>query len=216
MPDTLTDTREMHAVHDAFRAEFGALPAAIGAVAGGDTARAAVVGGHVMVMTMMLHSHHASEDLLLWPLLEERAPARAELVHTMQGQHHRLAELLEAAKAQAGTWMGSASPALGAELAATVAELNTRMVEHLSLEEEEILPLVATHFAQGEFAAIGEHSRSSLTQEQLAVGLGLILDGTTAERGEAILAGVPAEARAGFEQFGRPLYAQYRARLQGA
>jgi hypothetical protein len=32
-------------------------------------------------------------------------------------------------------------------------------------------------------------------------------------RGEAILGAMPAEARAGFEEFGRPAYAAYAARL---
>ena len=215
MPDGSTDTREMNAVHDAFRAEFGALPGLVTSVADGDTERAAIVGGHVMMMTMMLHSHHSSEDVLLWPVLEQRVPERADFVHTMEGQHHRIGELIEAAQSQAGPWMGTASAAAGSELATTIAELDERIVEHLAIEEAEVLPLVAAHMSQEEFGAIGEHSRESLTQDQLAVGLGLILDDTSPELGEVLLGSMPPEARAGFEQFGMPQYVQYRARLVG-
>jgi iron-sulfur cluster repair protein YtfE (RIC family) len=211
-----TDTREMNAIHDAFRAEFGALPGMITAVSDGDTGRAEIVGGRVMMMTMMLHSHHSSEDVLLWPVLEQRVPERADFVHTMEAQHQRISELIEAAKAQAGPWMGTGSAAMAAELAATVTELDERMVEHLSIEEAEVLPLVVQHMTQEEFTAIGEHSRDSLTQDQLAVGLGLVLDDTSPELGEVLLSNMPPEARAGFEQFGMPLYVQYRARLNGA
>jgi iron-sulfur cluster repair protein YtfE (RIC family) len=211
-----TDTREMNAIHDAFRAEFGALPGMITAVADGDTGRAEIVGGHVMMMTMMLHSHHSSEDLLLWPVLEQRVPARADFVHTMEAQHQRISELIEAAQAQAGPWIGTGSAALGAELASTVTELDERMVEHLSIEEAEVLPLVVAHMTQEEFSAIGDHSRASLTPDQLSVGLGLVLDDTSPELAEVLLSSMPTEARAGFEQFGLPMYTQYRARLTGA
>jgi iron-sulfur cluster repair protein YtfE (RIC family) len=149
-------------------------------------------------------------------VLEQRVPERADFVHTMEAQHQRISELIEAAKAQAGPWMGTGSAAMAAELAATVTELDERMVEHLSIEEAEVLPLVVQHMTQEEFTAIGEHSRDSLTQDQLAVGLGLVLDDTSPELGEVLLSNMPPEARAGFEQFGMPLYVQYRARLNGA
>lgn len=211
-----TDTREMIAIHDAFRAEFGALPGMITVVPDGDSGRAEIVGGHVMMMTMMLHSHHSSEDVLLWPVLEQRVPARADFVHTMEAQHQRISELIEAAKAQAGPWMGTGSAAMGADLAATVTELRERMVEHLSIEEAEVLPLVVAHMTQEEFSAIGHHSRDSLTPDQLSVGLGLVLDDTSPELAEVLLSAMPPDARAGFEQFGMPMYTQYRARLTGA
>lgn len=211
-----TDTTEMFAVHDAFRAEFGALPAQILSVPDGDTDRAAVVGGHVMLMTSMLHAHHGSEDILLWPVLEERVPERLALLHEMEGQHERMGGLIETAQSQAGQWMASGAADLAGALSATVADLNAIMVEHLAAEESQVMPIVSETFSEEEFARIGEHSRADIPPDVLPIGLGIILSDTTPERGAAILAFMPDEARAGFEQFGRPMYEDYRARLVAA
>lgn len=211
-----TDTTEMFAVHDAFRTEFAALPRLVAAVPDADGARAEVVGGHVMLMTSMLHAHHGSEDVLLWPVLEQRVPERLELVHEMEGQHERLAQLIESAQGLAGQWMGSASAAVAADLATTLTELDDALVEHLAAEESQIMPIASEVFTEEEFTQIGVHSRAQVPPDMLPIGLGIILADTTPERGEAILAFMPPEARAGFEQFGQPAYAEYRARLDGA
>lgn len=216
MPSHSTDTTEMFAVHDAFRAEFGTLPALILAVPEGDLDRAAVVGGHVMLMTSMLHAHHGSEDVLLWPVLEERVPERLALVQEMEGQHERMGGLIESAQALAGQWMGSAAADVAHALSTTMVELNTIMVEHLAAEESQIMPIVSETFSEEEFARIGEHSRADIPPDVLPIGLGIILSDTTPERGAAILSFMPDEARAGFEQFGRPMYEDYRARLVAA
>jgi hypothetical protein len=211
-----SDTREMLAVHDAFRTELGALPAMVTAVPDGDAEGAAVIGGHVLLMTAMLHAHHDGEDLLMWPILQERVPGRLALIEAMEGQHHRIASLIEGAQEQAGVWLGSASALDGVRLSATLAELGTLTTEHLRIEEDEVLPIVADTMSADELAAMAEHSRGGLSSEQLPIALGLILDDTTPERQQVLLGALPPEARSGFEQFGRPAYADYRARLNAA
>ena len=93
-------------------------------------------------------------------------------------------------------------------------KLEKELLHHLAMEEQEVVPLISRDLAPDEFAAVGAHARASLSPEQLAVGLGLILANTSAARGEAILSGMPVEAREGFEQFGRPVYAAYAERLK--
>lgn len=85
---TLVDTREMNAVHSAFRREFRLAGGLIRQVGPGDTARAAVVGAHLALIERLLHHHHTSEDTLLWPLLLERVPVElAPIVRLMEAQH---------------------------------------------------------------------------------------------------------------------------------
>lgn len=211
--DNQTDMTEMYAVHDCVRHELARLPLTVKAVPEGDADRAAVVGGHVLLMTSILHAHHEGEDLLVWPLLEERAPEHAELVETMAGQHEAILQLSETARAQAEAWMANPGILERSALHTTLIGLEKELLHHLALEEQEIVPLISRDLTQEEYAAVGAHSRGSLAPDQLAIGLGLILANTSAERGEAILNGMPAEARAGFEQFGRPVYAAYAARL---
>jgi hemerythrin-like domain-containing protein len=211
--DNATDMTEMFAVHDCLRHEFARLPLTVKAVPEGDARRAEVVGGHVMLMTTILHAHHDGEDLLVWPLLEERAPEHSELVATMAGQHEGMMAALNTARAEAVEWMADPNILRRSALHTTLIGLEKELLHHLALEEQEIVPLISRDLTQEEYAAVGAHSRASLAPEQLPVALGLILKNTSAERGEAILHGMPAEARAGFEQFGMPVYAAYAERL---
>jgi iron-sulfur cluster repair protein YtfE (RIC family) len=211
--DNQTDMTEMFAVHDCLRHEFARLPLTVKAVADGDADRAGVVGGHVMMMTAMLHAHHEGEDLLVWPLLEERSPEHAGLVETMVSQHEDMVMLIATAQEQAVAWMATPGAHERARLHTTLIALEKALLHHLAVEEQDVVPLISRDLTHEEYAAVGAHSRASLTPEQLAIGLGFILADTTAERGEAILAGMPPEAREGFEQFGRPVYAAYAERL---
>ncbi len=211
--DNQTDMTEMYAIHDCLRHEFAKLPLTVKAVAEGNADRAAVVGGHVLLMTSMLHAHHEGEDELVWPLLEERSPEHAALVGDMVGQHEAMTALVDSAQEQAQVWMASPGVLERSSLHTTLIMLEKELLHHLAMEEQQVVPLISRDLTQEEYAAVGAHSRAALTPEQLAVGLGLILANTSADRGEAILNGMPAEARAGFDQFGRPAYAAYAARL---
>jgi hemerythrin-like domain-containing protein len=85
---TMADSRDMIGGHDAFRREFGQLPALIRGVAPGDIRRAATVADHVKFLADFLHSHHTSEDDLVWPKLNDRCPRDVQpTVETMEEQH---------------------------------------------------------------------------------------------------------------------------------
>jgi iron-sulfur cluster repair protein YtfE (RIC family) len=212
--DHQTDMTEMYAIHDCLRHEFAKLPLTVKAVAEGDSDRAAVVGGHVLLMTAILHAHHEGEDELVWPLLEERSPEHGELITEMEGQHEAMTAAVETAQAQAEAWMASPGIQERSSLHTTLIKLEKELLHHLAMEEQDVVPLISRDLSQEEYSAVGEHSRTALAPEQLAIALGLILANTSAARGEAILNGMPPEARAGFEQFGRPAYAAYAERLK--
>ena len=210
------DMRDMIAVHDAFRVEFSALPAMVLAVAPGDTSRSAVVGRHATLMLRVLHGHHGGEDALVWPVMRERAPEAAELISTLEAQHHSMDPLLERAHELADGWTVSADAASGASLAAVLDELHVVVAEHLALEESQFVPVAARYLSHDEWMAVGAHSRASLSQEDLALALGTILSDTTPELGDLIIGSMPPEAQAGWSQFGRPMYEGYRAQLYDA
>ena len=209
----LIDTREMLAIHECLRKEIAALPIRVKAVPDGDTARAAIVGNHILLLAEILHSHHQAEDQLLWPLLRERATDQLALIDSMQTQHDSLDEKLRPVESECSTWMSDPSATNRAGLHTRLIALERVMLEHLSVEESEVLPLVASHLTDDEFGAVGVHARASLDPQKLAIGLGMILDANTPEIGEVVLGAMPPEARAGFEQFGRPGYAAYRSAL---
>jgi len=213
MPEEPIDTGEMLALHECLRKEFASLPLRVKSVPESDAGRAAAVGGHVLLMCDMLNGHHAAEDELLWPLLEERAPDHAALVETMATQHARLSDLDDAARAQAEVWMSDTNILTRSTLHTTLIALERALLEHLSFEELQSFPVIANVVTQEEFDAVGSRARASLSPEQLAIGLGLILDDNSAEAGEAVLSAMTLEARADFEEHGRPAYTAYRDRL---
>jgi hypothetical protein len=208
-----TDVTEMYGIHDCLRHEFARLPLTVKATAEGDSRRAGVLGRHTLLMTRVLHAHHEGEDLLVWPLLEERAPEHGEIVTVMEEQHERMQAAVATASEQATAWMENPGVQERAALHTTLIALEREVLHHLALEEQEVLPLIRRHLSQEEWAAVGAHARGTLSDEELPVVLGLIVHDTSQARGEAILGGMPPEARAGFEQFGRPLYDAYAAAL---
>jgi iron-sulfur cluster repair protein YtfE (RIC family) len=54
---------------------------------------------HLVEMVTMLHHHHAGEDELVWPRLEQRAELSDDLVARMEEQHAQVSVLLDAVDA---------------------------------------------------------------------------------------------------------------------
>ena len=173
--DHQTDMTEMFAVHDCPAPRVREAASDRQGRGGGRCRSAAVVGGHVLMMTSMLHAHHEGEDELVWPLLEERSPEHADLVSAMVGQHESMMESVETAQAQARAWMASPDVLERSSLHTTLIKLEKELLHHLAMEEQEVVPLISRDLTQEEYAAVGAHSRAALSHEQLAVGLGLIL-----------------------------------------
>ncbi|MHB8794056.1 MAG: hemerythrin domain-containing protein [Candidatus Nanopelagicales bacterium] len=215
MADGSIDVREMLGIHDALRKEFASLPLMEKAVADGDSQRAGIVGDHILFMCDVLQGHHEGEDATVWPILRQRAPEHAALVGTMVEQHRALEAMLVTVREQALAWQADPHVNNRAALHTSLIRLERLLLDHLSLEETDTLPVIAATFSVEEFAAVGEHARASLPPDKLAVALGMVLDDTTSDIADLILSGMPPEARAGFDQFGRPAYAAYRERLLG-
>lgn len=213
MTEQAYDTTDMYAIHDCLRHEFARLPITVKAVAEGDADRAAVVGGHVLLMADVLHAHHGGEDALVWPAMLERLPEKAPFVAEMEGQHESLHAAVELATEQARSWMGSPGNQERARLHTTLIGLERILLTHLAKEEQDVLPLLPEFLSADEYAAIGAHSRAAVPPETMPIVLGLILDDTSEERGAAILGAMPPEAVAGFNEFGRAAYADYKAKL---
>lgn len=211
----MPDTTDMHAVHDCFRKEFARLPITVKSISDGDSHRADAVGGHILFLADFLHAHHASEDELVWPLLRERSPEASGLVDDMVSQHERLQAQLDTARRQAEAWMAAPGNQERAALHTTLIALEKELLHHLAVEEQQVLPLVERDMSDEEWFAVGEHSRASFPPEHLVIAIGLVLDNTSTERGEAILAAMPPEARAAFEQDGRLAYLAYRDHVRG-
>lgn len=206
---TGADTRDMLLIHRVVRREMGRLPGLIRAAR--SQARAALIAAHAREMLDFLHVHHTGEDELLWPVLRRRVSLDGGLIDRMEAQHGEIADV----RRQLPAWAGSADPATGEMIAARIETAGLVLTGHLAEEEEQILPLVAAHFSQPEWDALGKHGFAAVPPRRRLIVLGHILHETDdAERGR-FLRQVPPPARLAFSLVGRRQYAREMAAIQG-
>lgn len=211
--DATTDTSDMLVVHAALRREFRQAPELVRA-AGPDAGARDRVADHVTWLLGFLHHHHAGEDRLLWPLLRERAGAELlPLVDTMEAQHGAIAALVSGSEEQLTAWRRTGD---GEELAGTLDQLYAGLVEHLALEEREVLPLAAAHVRPHEWARLGEEGMASIPGKERPRVLGMfMLEGDPATI-RAMLADAPLPVRLLMPRLAPRSYASYRRKVQGS
>ena len=212
---SLIDVHDMVVVHRAFRRELRVVPELVRDVSAGDTARTAVVAGHLRLCLEGLHLHHTGEDDLLWPRLLERTDAH-ELLRRMEAQHAGVADALDAIEPVLARWEFGARPAVGDELAAHLDELRAGLLAHLDEEERLVLPLAARHLSQEEWSAIGQATVGKMTRQQLPLMFGMVMeDASPAERVE-MLAVLPVPVRLLMRTWGARHYARYVRTVRGS
>jgi hemerythrin-like domain-containing protein len=211
------DTREMIAVHSAFRREFGLAPALVRAVAPGNLRRAQVVADHLELLGAFLHHHHVGEDRLLWPKLLERVPADlAPTVELMERQHEAVHEVIEEMTATLVRWRTGATEADRDQLADALDRLHTLLVEHLAAEEQHILPLAAGSLTAEEWGELGEDGMASQPRNTLPMIFGMIMKDGDPEVIRGMLANAPLVPRLMLPFVGPRAYARYARRVHGS
>jgi hemerythrin-like domain-containing protein len=213
--DDRPDTRDMLVIHQVFRRELGLLPDLVRRVEPGDTARAATVAGHYALVARFLHDHHHGEDLLVWPLLHERAPEAAELVASMEADHARLAALLDEGASRVPAWAADPTAERRDAVATLADDLHAQALAHFDVEEREVLPLCERTLSVPEWLALGEHGRANIPQESAFTVMGMILEDAPPEVGQEMLAGLPAPVLEAWNQVGASGYADYTATVRG-
>jgi hemerythrin-like domain-containing protein len=211
------DTREMIAVHSAFRREFGLAPALVRGVAPGDVTRAQVVADHLELMGTFLHHHHTGEDRLLWPKLLERVPAElAPTVELMERQHEGVHEVIEEMTAALARWRDDAAETDRDQLAGALDRLHTLLVEHLSAEEQHILPLASRSLTAEEWGELGEDGMASQPKNKLPMIFGMIMKDGDPEVIREMLSHAPLVPRLLLPFVGPRAYARYARRVYGS
>jgi hypothetical protein len=216
-PKNKPETAQMVVIHKALRREFGLLPRLVGDVPVTDTARAGLLARHAGLLLLLLHTHHDSEDRLLWPLLADRLPAAKQLTETMEQQHQTMDGLIGVVRPELAGW--SAGDGTARErLAGYLARLDAALVEHLDAEEAEVLPLVHEHVTVAEWEAMEKDATKHMPRNP-RVGLvmaGMVLEDATPAERAWFLNELPAAARLMWRLAGRSLYASYVRRIRGS
>lgn len=212
--EPMADVRDMYMAHTMLRREFRLLPRLVRDVAPGDVERAETVGAHAEQVCFLLHLHHEGEDLLLWPRLVERAGDRATaIVPTMEEQHAAIEETYEEVTGLLPRWRATAEH--GGRLAAALDRLLPALLEHLALEEKEVLPLAEQYVTAAEWRQLGEHGMARTPQEVLPLSLGMAMYEADPEVVEALLAELPEAHRSALTDAAERAYAAHAERVYG-
>ncbi|NUW41869.1 nitroreductase/quinone reductase family protein [Nonomuraea rhodomycinica] len=124
----------LKAVHDAFRRELGLIRQEIAAAGPGLGTQLRV---NCLSVCGNLHHHHVMEDSGMFPSLAGRRPELAPVIERLGEEHRRIAELVARLR--------EVVSAEGAEPAAVLAEVDRlagELEEHLTYEEEQLIPVL--------------------------------------------------------------------------
>jgi hemerythrin-like domain-containing protein len=187
----LIDTRDMVALHGAFRRALADAPAQLAGVIDGDTETASRLGAYLDDVLWLLHAHHAGEDELLYPLLIERAPEQERLFAEMESQHAAVAETLLAAQGAAREFGASASATDAEVCALAIRALEVALEPHLSDEEVEVLPIAARTITPPEWGAMPAHALSHYGGERIWLPFGIAFEGMPEDIQERMLTMLP-------------------------
>ena len=212
----LTDTRDMLAVHDAFKRAFEDAPGQLASVDDGDVERARYLADYLSEVLWLLHVHHESEDELLYPLLSERAPEERELFSRMEAQHAGLVSSPQAAERAAERFGRSGSAVDGQALASACESLRESLVEHLDQEEKEVLPIAARCVSPPEWGALPAHALSHYEGTRVWLPLGLVLEAMPDAMREDMLAHVPPPVSQMWFGGGSDAFANEMAAIRGS
>ncbi|HET8926732.1 MAG TPA: hemerythrin domain-containing protein, partial [Microbacterium sp.] len=186
---------EMRILHNAFLWAYEQAPELIRSASPGDIARSEFVGQWLADLDATLHTHHESEDDLLWGKIEQRSPACALHVGQMRAHHAQVGELLDEAGPLLSQWRATADPAIGEQLIDAYARTLDVLKVHLRREVVEIVPVAEKVLTQKEWDAIGEHSMGAIPKSRLLPQLGMLLANSTPADRAAFYATVPGPVK---------------------
>jgi hypothetical protein len=202
----------MAAVHRIYLSSLDAADAYIESARGDGTRRALIASFYENVLAS-LANHHNGEDELYFPLLIERAPEQADVVHASLEQHQQVVALLEAAQAATATWE-VAGDAGGRELLRVLGSLNEALSAHCVQEEETIVPLAAVHLSPDEWNRLPAHSAANFKGDKYWLIVGLRLECSSPDERASVLDHMAPQTRKWWETEGKPSFEDMMAEVR--
>lgn len=166
----------MAIVHKTFRRAFEESAQLVRANPTPSAQRVVFLADHIDFVIGVLHHHHESEDLLLYPLLAERAPEQLAMVDEVGHQHVEVNGAIDAVTKSCAAWRIAPSADTAKGLAAALDDLNTVLQPHLDDEEQKVVPLAAVTLTKEEWTTMGDHATDAIPKNKLPVAFGLLLE----------------------------------------
>jgi iron-sulfur cluster repair protein YtfE (RIC family) len=206
------DVSDMYPVHNALRDSLAAAPRLVGGVDATDDARRDLIANFYQNVIAFLHVHHHGEEQLIFPLLLERCEGQRQLIERVAGQHRDVDSLVSQSTATLGDWTSERGDAQE-PCAQKLQELGQRMEEHLTDEEQHLLPLCATSLTEAEWGALPGHALGAFEGDKVWLILGLIRAHMTEEQRDRMLSHMPPPAVDMWTGFGESAYLDLMAEV---
>lgn len=195
-PNGPADTSMMGIVHSALVRDLQRSRSALSADPFPQGRRRAALAAHLGWMMEFLHAHHAGEDAGLYPMIRAKNPAAANLLDTMDAEHHAIEPAVRALRAAADRWGQSGADVDRVAVVTTLDQLLAVLTPHLEREEADAMPVVSatiTHRQWHEWDQtynIKPKSLPVLAEEGL-----WLMEGLDQERRQVVLHEVPLVPR---------------------
>lgn len=161
-----------------------------------------------------LHAHHTTEDEFLWPRLRERTSMDTELVDRMEQQHERLHEALDRSRKRLDAWSDDPADAANSHaLANALDDVLVGLAEHLSEEEDKVVPLIAQHISDGEWEELGKRAFAKFKPSQRFTAMGELERTANPQENIRMNADLPLPIRLIWRLVGRRRYERLLAQV---
>lgn len=181
--DLPADTTMMRIVHDALRRDLARAEAVLSDPDGVGVDQRRAIGAHLTWIMRFLHAHHASEDSGLYPLVQERAGAAAdvrEVLERMSRSHGAVATAIDQMKAAAAALVADGSDDAVRRTRFALDALNSVLLPHLREEEDDAMPIVSRLITAAEWQAIEKkHNLDPKSTSELGFEGHWLIDGSS-------------------------------------
>jgi hemerythrin-like domain-containing protein len=186
-----TQTSDMFAVHQAITTALEAAPVLVGGTA--DNAdRVDLIASFYENLLEFLHVHHAGEDELIYPILEERCAHERAMLARIDAQHTLLDEPMSQARAAIAAWQLAPTPAGAEDVLCLLTAIDETLRPHLGEEETFVLPVASAWMSPEEWGEIPGHAMQLFQGDKPWLAIGLIREQLTDEHNAAMLAAMPS------------------------
>ena len=205
-------------IHRAMRADGQRLIAAVESMASGDTDRAARLGGTFSIIVKLIHTHHWTEDDVLYPFLIARVPGFEGDAIRLEDDHIELDAAMARVNGRFRLLAHPLSPRLRDgtqdQLVTEVVSFNDVLIGHLDREEAVVVPAVDSALPPGDVETLSEAALKHSKLHDLSMSVPWLMANVTPEEEADLRAGAPRLLRVlhdhvwerRFHQLMEPLY----------
>jgi hemerythrin-like domain-containing protein len=199
------DTSDMPAVHKVFRTALASAPALLESTRT-DGERRRLIANYYLNILSFLEAHHHGEELLVFPLIIERAPDQAALIAVANQQHEQVMGLIEMTNVGLQSW--AQDNYVLNDMIRQLAALETCLVPHLDQEERDVLPIVTETVSGEEWGQLPGHTMKNFAGDKLWLIIGLIREQFTPAQREMMSNAMPPPVVQMWESSGEGLFDQ--------